>query len=55
MNEDLAPAAEQAYLEHTGRGEREAHVAVRIKDGFAVLEELYIEGAPIGEFLARGE
>jgi uncharacterized membrane-anchored protein len=55
MNEELAPAAERAYREHSGGGQHDAYVAVRIKDGFAVLEELYVAGMPIGDFLARAE
>ena len=51
MNEELAPAAERAYLERTG--ERDAFVTVRIRSGFAVLEELYVDGVPIGEYLSR--
>ena len=31
---------------------RDAYVAVRINDGFAVLEELYIADEPILEYLA---
>ena len=55
MNEELAPAAEQAYRQHAGGEARETWVAVRIKQGFAVLEELYVGGRPIGELLARGD
>ncbi len=54
MNEKLAPAAERAYLEHSRPGEHDAWVAVRVHRGFAVLEELYVGGVPIGEFLERG-
>lgn len=54
MNEELAPAAERAYLEHSRPGERDAWVEVRVHRGFAVLEELFVGGVPIGEFLARG-
>jgi hypothetical protein len=32
---------------------RDVYVIVRVKDGNAVLEELYIEGMPIREFLLR--
>ena len=51
MDEKLAPAAEAAYLEHSRREVREVYVTVRVKDGNAVLEELYIAGIPIREFL----
>ena len=54
MDEKLAPAAEAAYREHS-RGEvQDVYVTVRVKDGNAVLEELYIEGMPIREFLRKG-
>jgi uncharacterized membrane-anchored protein len=51
MDEKLAPAAEAAYLEHSRREVRDVYVTVRVKDGNAVLEELYIAGMPIREFL----
>ena len=52
MNEEKAPAAEKAYRELSLPRAHDAYVAVRIKDGFAVLEELYVAGQPILEFLA---
>lgn len=55
LNERLAPAAEAAYRQHAGGEEHAAWVAVRVRDGFAVLEELYIGDRPIGEFLAARE
>lgn len=54
MDEKLAPAAEAAYREHSRREVRDVYVTVRVKDGNAVLEELYIEGMPIREFLRKG-
>jgi len=53
MDEKLAPAAEAAYREHSRREVRDVYVIVRVKDGHAVLEELYIEGMPIREFLRK--
>jgi hypothetical protein len=53
MDEQAAPAAEAAYREHSRREVRDVYVTVRVKDGDAVLEELYIEGMPIREFLRR--
>ena len=47
MNEKRAPAAEQAYREHSRRGTNDACVVVRVRDGSAVLEQLLIEGRPI--------
>ena len=51
MDEDLAPEAEEAYRYNSRRENRKAHLLVRVRDGAAVLEELYIEGKPIGEYL----
>lgn len=52
MNEKLAPRAETAYREHSSRGKHDAYITVRVKAGFAVLEELYVGCKPIVEFLA---
>lgn len=52
MNETLAPAAERAYRKHSRREKRNACIAVRIKDGYAVVEELYIDDRPIADYLA---
>lgn len=51
MEETEAPAAERAYWEHSRRGQRDAHVAVRVLNGRGVIEELYIAGKPIRQFL----
>ena len=51
MEEKLAPAAEKAYREHNIRGKQDAYITVRIKSGDAVVENLYIAGKPILEFL----
>jgi hypothetical protein len=53
MEESLAPAAEKAYREHARASERNAYITVRIRDGFGVIENLWIDGVPIREFLAR--
>jgi uncharacterized membrane-anchored protein len=53
MDEKLAPAAEAAYREHSRREVRDVYVTVRVKDGNAALEELYIERMSIREFLRR--
>lgn len=62
MDEALAPAAESAYLA-LNRGtapdsanpghdpRRPAHVTVRVLDGKAALEELYLDGKPVSEYL----
>ena len=53
MDEHAAPAAEAAYREHSREEVREVYVTVRVKNGNAVVEELFIAGMPIREFLRR--
>lgn len=55
MPEDQAPAAEKAYWEHSSAQRRDAYITVRVKDGFPVLEDLYVAGVPIATFLARSQ
>ena len=52
-NEKLAPAIEQAYRAHSRRAKRDASIVVKIRGGQAVLEELYIGGLPVREFLRQ--
>jgi len=54
MNERLAPEAERLYREHSRPGKHDAHIAVRVRHGFAVLEELHVCGKPILEFMREG-
>ena len=49
MEEEAAPKAERIYQRHASRGKEDAYVLVRIKDGFAVIEELYVGGRRIEE------
>ena len=51
MDEDLAPQAEQVYRRHARRGHEDAVITVRIKDGRATLEDLYVGGEKIHDFL----
>lgn len=53
MNEKLAPEAEQAYRENSLRTNQVAYVTVRVLNGNAVIEDLFIDGTPIGEFLKQ--
>ena len=55
MGEEAAPAAEKAYRQHSRQKSKDAYVTVRIKSGFAVLEELYVGGKPILEFLEQSQ
>lgn len=52
MQEGLAPRAEQAYRSNAGT---EAMVSVRVKNGYGVVEELYIGDKTIYEYLRKGE
>jgi uncharacterized membrane-anchored protein len=54
MEETEAPRAERAYSEHSNRRGQTNHntyAVVRIKDGDAVLENLYVDAQPITEIL----
>lgn len=47
MEESIAPEAERVARNQSS----DAVVTVRVKDGFAVLEELYVNDVPIGEYV----
>lgn len=49
MNEELAPLAEDAYREYAR--EENVYVDVRVLDGKALIEEVYIRNKPIVKFL----
>jgi hypothetical protein len=51
VSESDASAAERAYAAHSRRGEVDAYVRVRIRDGDAGIEELYLGGQPLREYL----
>jgi uncharacterized membrane-anchored protein len=54
MREELAPQAELAYREHSSNfGVHDAYVTVRVRFGRAAVEELFIDGKPIYDFLAE--
>lgn len=53
MAEKSAPKAEQIYREHNRREKQNSYVLVRIKDGFAVVEGLYINELRIEEVLKK--
>ncbi len=53
MEETAAPRAEQVYRERSRRQKQDAHVIVRVKDGFAVIEGLYIGDERIEDVLKR--
>ena len=49
--EKLAPQAEQAYRENSRRGKENAYVTVRVRNGDAALEQLYIDNQPLADYL----
>jgi len=53
MEEQAAPLAEQVYRERSRGGQQDAYVVVKIKDGFSVLEGLYIDGKRIEEIVKQ--
>jgi hypothetical protein len=51
VNEADAPAAERAYMAFSRGEQADAYVTVRIRNGDAAIEELYLAGKPLREFL----
>lgn len=51
VTEANAPAAEKAYAEHSRREKIDAYATVRVFQGDAGIEELYIAGQPLREYL----
>lgn len=54
MEEKAAPAAEKVYQRYAQRDKKDAYVVVRIKDGFAVIESLYVGGQRIEDVVKQG-
>ena len=58
MEETKAPKAEHAYREHLnrrGQTNDNTYAVVRIKSGEAVLENVYVDGKPIAEFIREAK
>ncbi len=51
ITEKLAPDAERAYRENSRRGKENAYVTVRVRNGDAALEQLYIDNQPLADYL----
>ena len=51
LSERDAPATEAAYFAQSRRDKRNAFVAVRVFRGDAALDQLYLDGQPLGEYL----
>jgi len=55
MDEDQAPIAESAYRQHSQRQTADAYAVVRVLGAQAVIEELFVGGLPIRDFLAKAK
>ena len=53
MEEKAAPQAEKIYREHSEHDKQDAYVIVKVKNGFAVVEGLYIGGQKIENLLLK--
>lgn len=53
MEETQAPKAERAYRDNNRRTNVNTYAVVRVKDGYSALEELYLNGMPMREFLRQ--
>jgi uncharacterized membrane-anchored protein len=51
LMEKIAPEAERAYRENNRRDKQNAYVTVRVRDGDAALEQLFIDNQPLREYL----
>lgn len=51
LTEKNAPAAETAYRENSKRGQQNAFVTVRVRNGDSALEQLYIDNQPLADYL----
>ena len=51
ITEKSAPEAEKAYRENSRRGKENAYVTVRVRNGDAALEQLYIDNQPLTDYL----
>ena len=51
VTEANAPAAEKAYFDHSRREKVDAYATVRVRNGDAGIEELFIAGQPLREYL----
>jgi len=51
MNERTAPRAERLARDQRQRTQKDAYISVKIKDGFAIVDGLYIDGERIEELI----
>jgi len=55
VDEKIAPEAERAYRENSRREKQNAYVTIRVRDGDAALEQLYIDSQPLRNYLRAHE
>ncbi len=53
LDETIAPEADRAYAANTRQGVKNVYVTVRVLGGDAALEQLFIGGMPVREYLRR--
>jgi GDYXXLXY protein len=53
LDEKTASAAEQAYATNSRREKQNAYATIRVRDGDAALEQLYIGDLPLADYLRR--
>jgi uncharacterized membrane-anchored protein len=53
MEENDALRAEKYYQQYSGNGEKKTYIAVKVSNSGSVIEELYVDGLPILEFLKK--
>jgi uncharacterized membrane-anchored protein len=51
VTEKLGPEADRAYAANSTRQKQNAYVTVRVRDGDAALEQLFIDGRPLKDYL----
>ncbi len=53
LDETIAPEADRAYAANSREGVKNVYVTVRVLGGDAALEQLFIGGMPVREYLRR--
>jgi len=53
MEESAAPRAEAAYRDFSQATNVSAYIQLRVRNGFGVIEDLYVDDVPIKEYLSR--
>ena len=53
--EAIAPEAERAYMNNSTLNNQNAYVIIRVRNGDAAIEQLYIDNKPVAEYLREVE